>query len=127
MGCEMNKKQALSKISKLLGKHAAIQDHKLPSSDESRAAAHIARQAANEQKRIAAAALNDRREQLLTQDAEYQRLLTIFNECQRAVFAAGGFGYYRYSAGTLGSLFFSVKAQADTLEDLVDKVKKAAR
>lgn len=123
----MNIKQAHAKIAKLLGKRAAIQDHKRPSSDEQRAAAHAAMRAARERRKVAESAMNARRDALLSADPEWQRHAAEYRAAGVALEAAGDWHYFRYSAGVVGSMFFSVTAEADNLDELVAKVCEAKK
>lgn len=114
----MNAKQALVRLQKLWGKHAGFQDNKKTTSPELREAAHKARRAAKSGKDMAEAALTARRETILAGDLEYQRLKAKYQEARKAMDLAPWPGY-RYSAGIIGSMFFTVKARADNLDELV--------
>jgi len=123
----MNATQALTKLRKLLGPKAGIQDDKRPSSPELREAAAIERRAAKERKGTCEELLNARRKEILAADVEYQRLRAEFDVARIALEKAPWPHYYRYTAGTVSSLFFSVRCQADTLAELVAEVEKKQR
>ncbi len=118
----MNATQALTHLRKAWGKDAGFKDHKCPTSPESRDAAHVARREAKARKDEAEAAMLARRDATLAADAEYQQLKAAYKKAQEALEAAPWPGY-RYSGGTVGSMFFSVKAEADTLDELVEKAR----
>lgn len=119
----MNATQALTALRKLLGPKAGIQDSGKASSPEQRAAErelYLARKAIKD---AAAAAMTSRREAILAADSEYQRRRAE-HDAARALLEKTGHGYrYRYMAGTLGALFFTVEAEGDTLQEVVDKVR----
>lgn len=119
----MNAAQALSALKRLLGPNAGIKDYRAPSSPEQRdaeRALYIERRATKD---AVAAAMKARSDAILAADPEYLRLRAEY-EAARAVLEKTGHGmHYRYRAGTLGKLFFTVEAEADTLQELVDKVR----
>lgn len=124
----MNATQAMTQLRTLLGKNAVLRDSKRPSSPEMREQQHAKHRAVSERKKIAAAALDARRAEILAADSEYQRLLAEY-ESVRAEKERTPMGLHcRYSAGRDHSFFFLVDAEADTLAELVAKVreKKAA-
>lgn len=123
----MNRTQAWTQLTKLLGKKAAMDDTKKSTSQEKRDATKIARTDARIQKNAAWDAVEQRRKELLSTDARYQELLAIHKELSDKHDALP-YDEYRYSAGTIDSMLglgrvYHVVAQADSLDELVAKVK----
>jgi hypothetical protein len=115
--------KALTELRKVLGKKAGIRDNKIQSSPELRNAANAAIGVAVTQKNAAEAAMRARRDEILANDEEYQRLLCAYEDAQQKRRKCNG-PSYRYTAGIVGDLFFYVKAEADTLAELLEKVKR---
>jgi hypothetical protein len=113
---------AVTELRKLLGPKAAIRDHRRPSSPEQRDAADAARRAAKEKRDATLAAVEARKEAILSADAEYQRLRQEFHAA-RAAHESLPHPEYRYHCGVASTLFFHVEAQADNLEELIEKVR----
>jgi hypothetical protein len=124
----MNTAQALKELRKLLGLNAGIQDSKRPTSPELRERQRAARHAGQELKQAAQAAMEARRAEVLKGDTEYQRLLAEYTAARQALDKLPYGQHYRYSAGSTGrsgiaAMFFTVAAEGDTLEELIEKVK----
>lgn len=119
----MNMTQALRKITVLLGNRAGIKDYKRPSSQEQRDKDRAARLVAKAHKEQCEQAMVARRKAILDADTDYQRLVAEYNAASKAKDAIP-FAHYRYCAGTSSSLFFTVAAEADTLDELVAKVRE---
>lgn len=120
----MNTTQALTQLRKLLGKNAALRDEKRPSSPELREQQRAKHRAVSDRKKLAAEALDARRQAILAADPEFQRLLAEY-ELVRAEKERTPMGTYcRYTAGTDRSFFFLVEAEADTLDELIEKVRE---
>jgi hypothetical protein len=113
---------AIAELRKLLGPKAAIRDHRRPSSPEQRDAAAAARRAAKEKRDAALAAVEARKEAILSADAEYQRLRQEFQEA-RVAHERLPRPEYRFECGVASALFFTIKAEADNLQDLIDQVR----
>lgn len=116
---------ALTRLQKTLGKNAGIQDDKRPSSPELREQQRAQRIAARAAFETAKIALDLRRAEVLAADARYVALKREYEAALKAREAAPH-PSFRYCAGTASTLFFSVKAEADTLEELVQKVEGGA-
>jgi hypothetical protein len=117
----MNSRQALTKLRKLLGPKAALQDLKRPSSPELRAAQRAERIRVNAIKQAASDALEARKAAILSADGEYQRLLREWRAARELQDRTPHGLYHRYEALTVG-VFANVQAEADTLEELIEKV-----
>jgi hypothetical protein len=118
----MKMSTALTALRKLLGPKAAIRDNRRPSSPEQRDAADAARRATALKRAAALAAVEARKEAVLSADAEYQRLRQEFHAA-RAAHESLPHAEYRYVCGVASALFFTVKAEADNLEELIEKVR----
>jgi hypothetical protein len=122
----MNQSQAMARLRKIYGKNAALQDTKRPTSPELRQQQQDARRQANERRLLAERALTERREKILSADAEYQNLLSLQKAAVRAANNCP-FPEFRYSAGELSSLAFHVRAQGDSLEEIVEQIERKAK
>lgn len=120
----MNAAQALSRLRKLLGPKAAIEDGRRPSSPEQRDQQRATRSAVVERKKAAEFALTARRQAILAADADYQRLLGEYNEAHAVERKTPHGTYHRYTAGRVSSMFFHVEAEADTLAELIEVVER---
>lgn len=116
---------ALTRLQKTLGKNACIKDYKRPSSPELRERERAQFIAARDAFNAAKSALDKRRAEVLAADPEYQRLKGEYNT---ALTTKDNVPHrsFRYCGGTAGTMFFSVKAEADTLEELVQKIEGGA-
>jgi hypothetical protein len=123
----LNINQALSKLRKILGKNAAIQDNRTPSSPEAREADKIIRDKARDRRNIARENVEQRRAAVLAADAEYQACLLESKAAQTALDRIGIMPRYRYTAGRNMDYFFRVEAEADTLADLVECAEQKLR
>lgn len=123
----MNINQALTKLRKVLGKNAAIQDNRTPSSPEAREAEKIIRDKARLRRDITRENVEQRRAAVLAADAEYQACLQESKVAQTALDRIGICSRYRYTAGTHNAIFFRVEAEADTLAELVECAEQKLR
>lgn len=122
----MNRETALKKLQKLLGKDAAFRiAPDAPDADE-RAAASVAGVALRGAAAIAKTAMETRRAELL-RDPEYLRLREAYYRVENErMEMAGRATRYRIIAGTVGGLFFSVRAQGDTWAEVFAKLQRGA-
>lgn len=121
----MRREDAIKKLGKLLGKSFRYQvDTKAPDADE-REAARLGFKVASERYKRLGDQLTERRNALLAADPEYQQLKEEFS---RASKQKDELGYtsrrYRFTAGTMGDLFFTVLAQGDSWEEVIAKLTK---
>ena len=119
----MTSKQALSALRKLLGSKAGLRDRRRTSSPELRAEQRAAWLAVKVRAEAASERLAERRAIVLNADPVWRVLLTEYQAAVKAKVAAPRGYCYRYTAGTAGSLFFTVTAEADTLPQLIEAVK----
>jgi uncharacterized protein (DUF3084 family) len=124
----MERAVAIKKLGKLLGKSLGYRvDPKAPDQDD--------RDVAREKLRVALVhreALKKereaRRDEILQADAEYQRLKTEqmkAAECCERLSAT--MRHYRVTVGTSNSMFFTIKAQGDSWEDVIAKLTEKER
>ena len=124
----MERAVAIKKLGKILGKSLGYRvDPKAPDQDE--------RNEAREELRIALVhreafkkEREARREKILQADAEYQRLKAEHVEAtQRCEKLSATMRHYRFTVGTSNSMFFSIKAQGDSWEEVITKLSEKER
>jgi hypothetical protein len=124
---KMERAVAIKTLSKILGKSLGWRvDPKAPSEEdriEARAKLKIVgaeRDALNKQKQT-------RMQEILDADAEYQRLKLAAAEAKtRSDDLLAIICRYRFTVGTSNRMFFLVKAQGDSWEEVIAKLKQAA-
>lgn len=121
----MERAVALKKLGKLLGKSMGYRvDPKAPDQDDRDEALAKLREERPVKKTLDQQ-MEARRAELLKGDAEYQRLKAEYTEvakrCDELSYICNR---YRFTAGTMGQLFFSVKAQGDSWEEVIAKIEK---
>jgi hypothetical protein len=122
----MERAVAIKKLTNLLGKSLGYQvDSKAPTCDE-RIEAQQRLPALTEKKKKTEETMRLRREIILAGDPEYQALVAahkrIREEWERA---ASTTRHYKFTVGTSNGMFFHVKAQGDSWEEIIEKVAKA--
>jgi predicted nucleic acid-binding Zn-ribbon protein len=119
----MERSVAIKKLGKLLGKHLGYRvDDKAPKRDE-RDEARAALKTAVEQRNALRDARETRMQAILAADSEYQRLKAEANAASDRVHALQSItGRYKFTVGTSNSMFFHVKAQGDTWEEVIGKL-----
>lgn len=118
----MRRQDAVDKLVKLLGKNMGYRvDPKAPDADEreeAKAELQMVQVATDEASRR----MNKRRVELLT-DPEYQRLLAEYKALsKRREQLTGKMHHYRFTVGHNTGLFFMVKAQGDSWEEVLAKL-----
>lgn len=124
----MERAVALKKLGKLLGKSMGYQvDPKAPDQDDRDEA--IAKLKEERPKKEALRKQMDAREaELLRSDAEYQRLKAEHEASRKRCDEQSHIcNRYRFTVGIMGQIFFSVKAQGDSWEEVIAKVEKDRR
>jgi hypothetical protein len=118
----MERVVAIKKLGKLLGKSLGYRvDPKAPTSEE-RAEAKRQLPALTEARQQAERALNDRRKELLA-DPQYIELVGAYQDAKRRVDEAFSITHhYKITVGTSNGMFFHIKAQGDSWEDVIGKV-----
>jgi len=123
----MERAVAVKKLSKLLAKGWSYEiNPKAPTAEEREAARAQAKSLA-ETVTVAANMMRDRREMLLKNDPEYQRLLAEYRAATKAKDKnSGSLHSYKFTVGHVDNLggfgVFHVKAQGDSWEDVIAKL-----
>lgn len=119
----MERAVAIKKLGALLGKKLGYRvDNKAPSPDE-RAEAKAILPAANEARRLIEKELNERRRAILAADQEYQRLLAEHEAAKKhADQLASLLHHFKITVGVTNSMFFHIRAQGDSWEEVIQKV-----
>lgn len=118
----MERAVALKKLGKILGKSLGYQvDPKAPDQDERDEA--LAKLRDEIPKRdVLKKQLQDRLVEVLKADAEYQRLKVAYDEAKKC--CDGLFSitrHYRFTVGTTNGMFFHIKAEGDSWEQVIAK------
>ena len=119
----MERAAAIKKLGKILGKSLGYRvDPKAPSNDE-RAAARAELPAAMQERKDLEERRRARREAILAADAEYQELIAEHEAAKQRVERLGSISrHHKITIGTSNGLFFSVKAEGDSWEDVIEKL-----
>ena len=124
----MERAVAIKKLGKILGKSLGYRvDPKAPDQDDRDVARAMMRNIAPKRDALRAA-VEARCKALLQADAEYQRLKAELADATKtyADFAEIT-NHYRFTVGTTSSMFFTVKAQGDSWEDVIAKLSEKER
>jgi hypothetical protein len=119
----MERAVALKKLRKILGDSLGYRvDPKAPDADER--AELLAKLKVERTERDALGVQREARMQaILEADDEYQRLKAAYSEAKKHCDELMGIAYsYRFTVGISGKLFFTVKAQGDSWEDVIAKL-----
>jgi hypothetical protein len=121
----MERHIAVKKLTKLLGKNMGYQvNPKAPDADE-RAEVMTALGAITAEREEAEAKMKARRRAVLDGDAEYNLLLANYERLRLEADKLRSRSYgYRFTAGISNSLFFHVKAQGDSWEEVIAKIEE---
>ena len=121
----MERSVALKKLGKLLGKSMGYRvDPKAPDAEE-REEAGVELKAVVEARTEAQLKMDARRREILAADAEYQALKASYDETRkRAERLQGMTNYYRFTVGVSNGMFFMIKAQGDSWEEVIATVAK---
>lgn len=124
----MQRTEAIKKLGKLLGKSLGYRvDTQAPTKDERTAAYEQFKAAAKERKTLEEKR-NARRQEILAADAEYQALVAAHKEAKEHADKLGAVSrQYKFTVGTNSGMFFHVRAQGDTWEEIIDKVEAKRR
>lgn len=120
----MERGQALKVLQKLIGPNFGYQiDPRAASPDEREAAKAAMPEAIAERNRVSEQ-MKKRYQAILAADAEYQSLRAQSKEAGDRVNKLNGVVYHRkITVGTTNQLFFHVKADGDSWEEVIAKVK----
>jgi len=119
----MERAVAIKKLGKILGKSLGYRvDLKAPDQDDRDEARAKMREVAPERDALKAA-VEARREAILQADAEYQRLKAeLKNASKTYADLAEITSHYRFTVGTSSGMFFTVRAQGDSWEEVIAKL-----
>ena len=119
----MERAVAIKKLGKILGKSLGYRvDPKAPDQferDEARAKLQVALRLRD----AATKASKARFEAVLAADTEYQRLKAELLEAEKACEELSSImRHYRFTVGTSGDMFFTIRAQGDSWEEVIAKL-----
>jgi hypothetical protein len=119
----MERATAIKKLGKILGKSLGYRvDPKAPNQEDRDDAKAKLRETVPKREALAKA-VDARRTEVLLADAEYQRLkaehAAVKKNCDELFSITC---HYRFTVGTSNSMFFHVKAQGDSWEEIIDKL-----
>jgi len=120
----MRREDAIKKLGKLLGKSLGYRvDPKAPDADE-REEALIKLRAATATRNDLKTKMEARRSVILEADAEYRSLLDDWKAASEAANRLMSLtNHYRFTVGTSNGMFFVIKAQGDSWEEVIAKLK----
>jgi hypothetical protein len=118
----MERSVAIKKLGKLLGKRLGYRVDRDAPDAETRAAVRQQLPGLRAAERKVEAAMDARRAALLAADPEYQALAEAFRLARAGRQAAAATSRYRITVGISGAVFFHVKAQGDSWEDVIAKL-----
>ena len=124
----MERAVAIKKLGKILGKSLGYRvDPKAPDQDDRDEARARMREIAPKREALRAA-VEARRKAILQADAEYQRLKGELTDVSLAYETLSSItSHYRFTVGTSSSMFFTVKAQGDSWEEVIAKLTEKER
>lgn len=119
----MERAVAIKKLGKILGKSLGYRvDLKAPDQDD-RDEARAKLPDATAKRKALSERMEARRLEILQADAEYQRLKADHADAKKVCDELFGITCrYRFTVGTSNSLFFMVKAQGDSWEEVIAKL-----
>jgi hypothetical protein len=119
----MERAVAIKKLTKLLGKKLAWRLSPAAPDAEARTAAREALRAAVEDRNRARELRDARAKAILSADEEYQRLIVTARAATEAADNLSAITrHYRITVGTNEGIFFLVKAEGDSWEDVISKL-----
>jgi len=119
----MERSVAIKKLSKMLGKSLGYRVDPNAPTPEERAEARLRSPALAGAKKQAEEAMEARRKEVLAADREYQELVAACRTArEQASKASSMTHHFKYTVGTSNGLWFSVKAQGDSWEDVIEKL-----
>lgn len=119
----MNRTQAIAKLKKVLGPDMGYRENPKALLAEDREAVRVKRDVVQDVHRGIKEALDKRRQEILAADEEYQHLSREYQRTRKALEALNGNLFARrVTVGKCSDLFFSVKAEGDNWQEVVDKL-----
>lgn len=114
---------AIKKLGKMLGKSLGYRVDPRGLSSEEREAATAEAKTLNAEFKLAEEAEAARRKAILEGDGEYQRLRAETKRLREAKDRAWSRSrHFKFTVGTSSGIFFHVKAQGDSWEDVIEKL-----
>ena len=121
----MERAVAVKKLTKLLGKSMAFEVNSKAPDEDDRNAARAELKEAVADREVVSKTMEARRQEILQADPEYQRLKAEYTVLrQRCDRLSSITRSYRFTAGTANSMFFHVRAQGDSWEEVIAKLNK---
>ncbi len=121
----MERTVALKKLEKLLGKKLGWRINSKAPSPEDRQAARLALTSAIEERNNLKTRREVRYQEILAADAEYQTLKTAHKAAsEKADQLSSMTRHFKITVGTSEGIFFLVKAEGDSWEEVIDKLAK---
>jgi hypothetical protein len=119
----MERAVAIKKLTKLLGNSLAYRvDPKAPKADD-RAAARAQLADAVAKRNALKERVEARRQALLRADTEYQSLMKAYEIAgKHAASLSEAMRHYKFTVGTNNGMFFVVRAEGDTWEEVIGKL-----
>lgn len=119
----MERSVAIKKLGQLLGKSLGYRvDPKAPNQDD-RDEARAKLPDSTAKRKALSEQMEARRTEILRADAEYQQLKAAHAEAKKCSDELFGITcHYRFTVGTSNSMFFTVRAQGDSWEQVIDKL-----
>ena len=119
----MERAVAIKKLGKILGKSLGYRvDPTAPNQDE-RDEARAKLPDASARRKALSDQMDARRLEILRADTEYQRLKTAHAEAEKHFSELRSISsHYKITVGTSSSMFFTVRAQGDTWEQVIEKL-----
>jgi chromosome segregation ATPase len=125
----MDKHVAIKKVHQILGKGFGYRENPKAGTKDDREKAKAELKGANAERDRLRAALEAKKQTILSADAEYQKALATYREARKRVEALSSKSHsYRVTVGNTHSAggfgFFSVMAEGDNWEEVLEKVTK---
>jgi hypothetical protein len=121
----MERSVAIKTLGKLLGKSLGYRIDPKAATREEREAARAALTPAIEERKKLEEQKNARCRAVLAADAEYQSLCAAYELSRKETDRLGSITrHYKITVGTTTSMFFHVRAEGDSWEEVIDKLTK---
>jgi hypothetical protein len=124
----MERAIAVKKLGRLLGKSLGYRVDPKGATAEEREAAHTALKAAGEKARDLGRQREARINYLLENDAEFQQIKAAHEAAKKEQSRLMGIlHHFKFTVGTRNGMFFHVKAQGDSWEEVIAKIESDKR
>lgn len=123
----MERAVAIKKLGKLLGKSLGYRVDPTAPTREQREAAQQSLHLLTEEKKKCEEAMRARREAVLAADEQLQSLTAAYKAAREAWDRAASMTrHHKFTVGTSNGMFFHVKAEGDSWEEVIDQVSNGA-